>query len=382
MIANLHIKNIGIIEDLNIDLNKGLNVLTGETGAGKTLIIDSLQIISGGRFSKEMIRRGENNSFVELCMYLPNSEKAEDGNIIVSREINTNGKNMCKINGRMVTVNELKEFMSEFIDIHGQNDNQHLLDNKKQLGYLDGYAGDEIKELKQKYYETYIQYGKIKKELKDNFGDDKEKQRKIDLLQYQIKEIEEADLKIGEEATLEENVEKEVEKLKTSVEVIEYLKTVYANEYNEEYNTNVNKENVEITKNREGISLVEDKDENGNDIIRNINKNDPEDIKTVDIESGVVTAKVYDENKNMLSIQQVLNDGKNNYKGIEDSENNVLIKVGKILDKGIDWSTSIDQKDTNEKIKQNYKKQFIDSIVEFKENQIEEIKTESLGEER
>ena len=181
MIANLHIKNIGIIEDLNIDLNKGLNVLTGETGAGKTLIIDSLQIISGGRFSKEMIRRGENNSFVELCMYLPNSEKAEDGNIIVSREINTNGKNMCKINGRMATVNELKEFMSEFIDIHGQNDNQHLLDNKKQLGYLDGYAGDEIKELKQKYYEAYIQYGKIKKELKDNFGDDKEKQRKIDL---------------------------------------------------------------------------------------------------------------------------------------------------------------------------------------------------------
>ena len=227
MIANLHIKNIGIIEDLNIDLNKGLNVLTGETGAGKTLIIDSLQIISGGRFSKEMIRRGENNSFVELCMYLPNSEKAEDGNIIVSREINTNGKNMCKINGRMVTVNELKEFMSEFIDIHGQNDNQHLLDNKKQLGYLDGYAGDEIKELKQKYYETYIQYGKIKKELKDNFGDDKEKQRKIDLLQYQIKEIEEADLKIGEEATLEEqrkiivNSEKIAENLQNANSLIE-----------------------------------------------------------------------------------------------------------------------------------------------------------------
>lgn len=227
MIANLHIKNIGIIEDLNIDLNKGLNVLTGETGAGKTLIIDSLQIISGGRFSKEMIRRGENNSFVELCMYLPNSEKAEDGNIIVSREINTSGKNMCKINGRMATVNELKEFMSEFIDIHGQNDNQHLLDNKKQLGYLDGYAGDEIKELKQKYYEAYIQYGKIKKELKDNFGDDKEKQRKIDLLQYQIKEIEEADLKIGEEATLEEqrkiivNSEKIAENLQNANSLIE-----------------------------------------------------------------------------------------------------------------------------------------------------------------
>ncbi len=82
MITNLHIKNIGIIEDLNIDFNNGLNILTGETGAGKTLIIDSLQIISGGRFSKDMIRRGENNSFVEICMYVPNSPKAEDGNII------------------------------------------------------------------------------------------------------------------------------------------------------------------------------------------------------------------------------------------------------------------------------------------------------------
>ena len=125
MITTLHIKNIGIIEDLTIDLNKGLNVLTGETGAGKTLIIDSLQIISGGRFSKDMIRRGENNSFVELCMYDPKNEKSEDGNIIVSREINLNGKNMCKINGRMVTVNELRTFMKEFIEIHGQNDNQN-----------------------------------------------------------------------------------------------------------------------------------------------------------------------------------------------------------------------------------------------------------------
>ena len=126
MITNLHIKNIGIIEDIEIDFNKGLNVLTGETGAGKTLIIDSLQIISGGRFSKEMIRKGETNSFVELCLYEPENEFSIDGNIIVSREINFNGKNMCKINGRMVTVNELKSFMKNFIEIHGQNDNQSL----------------------------------------------------------------------------------------------------------------------------------------------------------------------------------------------------------------------------------------------------------------
>ena len=92
MISSLHIKNIGIIEDLNIDFNKGLNVLTGETGAGKTLIIDSLQIISGGRFSKDMLRKGETNAFVELCLYCPENEHAIEGNIIISREINANGK--------------------------------------------------------------------------------------------------------------------------------------------------------------------------------------------------------------------------------------------------------------------------------------------------
>ena len=117
MITKLHIKNIGIIEDVEIDFNNGLNVLTGETGAGKTLIIGSLGIISGGRFSKEMIRKGETNSYIELCMYEPENENSIDGNIIVSREINTNGRNMCKINGRMVTVNELKEFMSHFIEM-------------------------------------------------------------------------------------------------------------------------------------------------------------------------------------------------------------------------------------------------------------------------
>ena len=204
MLTNLHIKNIGIIEDINIEFNQGLNVLTGETGAGKTLIIDSLQIISGGRFSKEMIRKGENYSFVELCMYEPQNEHAIEGNIIVSREINVNGKNMCKINGRMVTVNELKEFMQQFIEIHGQNDNQNLLDNKLHINYLDGFSGEQLSKKKQQYQELYHKYLEIKKDLKENLGDEKEKQRKLDLLQYQVNEIEEANLKETEEETLEE----------------------------------------------------------------------------------------------------------------------------------------------------------------------------------
>ena len=204
MISTLHIKNIGIIEDLSIDFNKGLNVLTGETGAGKTLIIDSLQIISGGRFSKEMIRKGEEYSFVELCMYEPSNENSIEGNIIVSREIHTNGKNMCKINGRMVTVSELKEFMNTFIEIHGQNDNQNLLDNKLHLGYLDGYMEDKIEKEKEEYIKLFKEYNLLKKELKANYGDEKERQRKLDLLNYQVNEIEEANLKENEDEELEE----------------------------------------------------------------------------------------------------------------------------------------------------------------------------------
>ena len=205
MISSLHIKNIGIIEDISIELNSGLNVLTGETGAGKTLIIDSLQIISGGRFSKEMIRKGENNSFVEICIYDPENKNSIDGNIIVSREINLNGRNMCKINGRMVTVNELKEFMKNIIEIHGQNDNQNLLDSKLHLKYLDNFIGKEIfKDYKENYNKLYERYLKINKELKNNYGNDTERQRKLDLLKYQVQEIEEAKLKEKEEEELEE----------------------------------------------------------------------------------------------------------------------------------------------------------------------------------
>ena len=178
MISTLHIKNIGIIDDLSINLNQGLNILTGETGAGKTLIIDSLGIISGERFSKEMIRNGSDYSYVEACLYLPKNEKAIEGNIIVSREIYSNGRNMCKINGRMVTVNELKEFMQNILDIHGQHDNQYLLNPSTHIEYLDSFANIDLKEYKEEYNNLYQEYLKIKTELKNNYGDDKEKQRK------------------------------------------------------------------------------------------------------------------------------------------------------------------------------------------------------------
>ena len=204
MITNLHIKNIGIIDDLEINLNNGMNVLTGETGAGKTLIIDSLEIICGGRFSKEMIRKGENYSYIEICMYEPQDINAIDGNIIIAREIYSNGRNSCKINGRLVTVNELKTFMSNYIEIHGQNQNQQLFDNSTHIKYLDNFIGKEIIQLKSSYSEKYMKYNEIKRELKNNYGDEKEKQRKLDLLRYQLNEIKEAKLKNEEEEKLEE----------------------------------------------------------------------------------------------------------------------------------------------------------------------------------
>lgn len=204
MITTLHIQNIGIIDDLNVELGNGFNVFTGETGAGKTLIIDAINIISGGRFSKEMIRKGADFSFVELNLYLPGNELAIDDNIIVSREINLNGKNQCKINGRMVTVAELKEFMNSIIDIHGQNDNQKILNPKYHIKYLDNYGGDKIKTNLDSYKELYKKYIEIKTALKENLGDDKERQRELDLLQYQFDEIDKANLKANEEEALKE----------------------------------------------------------------------------------------------------------------------------------------------------------------------------------
>lgn len=203
MVTTLHIKNVGIIDDLSIDLNNGFNVLTGETGAGKTLIIGSLAILAGGRFSKEMIRNGEEFSYVEANFYCPNNEVAVDGNIIVSREIHLNGRNSCKINGRLITVNELKEFMSKIIDIHGQHDSQLILNPMQHMIYLDKFIGKELNESVCEYIKKLEEYNKLKQELKNTYGEDQEKERRLDLLRYQYNEIEQAKLKQNEEEELQ-----------------------------------------------------------------------------------------------------------------------------------------------------------------------------------
>lgn len=223
MISTLHIKNIGIIDDLSIDFNEGFNVLTGETGAGKTLIISSLGIIAGGRFSKEMIRKGEEHSLIEVNIFYPQSEYAEDGKIIVSREMYLNGRNTCKINGKLVTVAELKSVMSKIIDIHGQHDNQNLLNNMQHIYYLDGFIGEELKEIKKEYQEDFNKFNDIKNKFKGNYGDNIEKERRLDLLRYQYKEIDGANLRIGEDLELKEKhkIMMNSEKLRENLKIID-----------------------------------------------------------------------------------------------------------------------------------------------------------------
>ena len=230
MISTLHIKNIGIIEDLFIDFNDGFNVLTGETGAGKTLIIDALGIISGGRFSKDMIRNGEKYSFVEACIFCPENPNSIDGNIIVSREIYLTGRNSCKINGRLVTVNELKDFMADIINIHGQQDSQNLLNPAKHIYYLDGFIGEQFLNQKAEYSKLYKKYNEINMELMKNYGDDKEKERRLDLLNYQLNEIKNAKLKIGEDQELQaqHNIMKNSEKLQENLNEIDENLNNYA----------------------------------------------------------------------------------------------------------------------------------------------------------
>ncbi|MGN1299428.1 MAG: DNA repair protein RecN [Candidatus Scatovivens sp.] len=166
------------------------------------MIIDALTILSGGRFSKEMIRHGQKNSYVEMSLFLPKINKEE--NIIISREINLTGKNICKINGRLVTVSQLKEFMNKIIDIHGQNENQSLLEVSNHLKLLDKFAGGNIDKLKEEYKKLYFRHLEINKTIKENFGEEKERQRMLDLLKYQLNEIKQANLKVNEEEELYE----------------------------------------------------------------------------------------------------------------------------------------------------------------------------------
>ncbi|HOP79885.1 MAG TPA: AAA family ATPase, partial [Armatimonadota bacterium] len=157
----MQIKNFALIDDLSIELGDGFNVLTGETGAGKSIIIDAITAILGERISSEMIRTGPDKAVVEAAFDLSGNERAhskaaelgfdmEDGMLLISREISSTGKSQCRINGRLSTISMLKELTSGLIDVHGQHEHQWLLDAQKHLDILDQWCGPEAVELRSK----------------------------------------------------------------------------------------------------------------------------------------------------------------------------------------------------------------------------------------
>ena len=233
MLLDLKIENIAVIENSSLRFDKGLNVLTGETGAGKSIVIDSINAILGERTSKELIRNGTNNakvvaSFCNIgndvikCLDDLGIEKTEDNSLTISRAISLTGKNTCRVNGWPVTVGQLKELGAFLINIHGQHDSQALLNPEKHLSYLDSMADNSS--LLTDYKNAFHSLIKTKKELDSLYDSRDEKTARLDYLDYVINEISEANIKIGEVEALK----KEKNLLENSLKVQKLLEKSYS----------------------------------------------------------------------------------------------------------------------------------------------------------
>lgn len=211
MLWLLHIENIALIESADICFDSGFNVLTGETGAGKSIIIDSIGAVIGQRTSRDLIRTGARSALVSAEFTdLPNlawfqesgSGPDEDGRLLVQREIQLDGKNICRLNGRPITVSQLRELGKQLVNIHGQHDGQQLLDESTHLGYLDSFG--ETGALLEDYRSAYDALSAIQREISALQMDEAEKARRVDSLTFQIGELERASLREGEEEELVE----------------------------------------------------------------------------------------------------------------------------------------------------------------------------------
>ncbi len=208
MLKLLHIKNIALISDVNVEFEDGLNILSGETGAGKSIIIDSLNFVLGERADKSLIRFGEDKAVVEAVfenyltenvkVYLENQGIDAEEVLILRRQMTSQGKNECRINGGLVTLSTLRGLTELLADIHGQHEHQSLLKTEKHLELLDAYAENGVLKTKRNVAELYHTLKSYENEL-DSFGRDADRDRRLDLLKYQIDEIEEAELSDSDE---------------------------------------------------------------------------------------------------------------------------------------------------------------------------------------
>ena len=207
MLQLLHIENIAIIECADIEFRPGFNALTGETGAGKSIVIDSISAVLGQRTSRDLIRTGANMAFVSACFTDIPPRLGEDlgiaweGELLLQREIHGDGKNVCRVNGRPVTVTQLRTLGSRLLNIHGQHDGQQLLDEEQHLLYLDSFGRTE--QLLAEYREKYQAMAALRRQMQALEMDEAEKARRVDTLTYQLQELERAKLRPGEEEELQ-----------------------------------------------------------------------------------------------------------------------------------------------------------------------------------
>ena len=211
MLSLLHIENIALIDQADISLGSGFNVLTGETGAGKSIIIDAISAVLGERTSRDLIRTGEKSALVTALFRdlpsLPWFQETgigpdENGELLISRRIQGDGKNICRVGGVPCTVVQLRTLGSQLIDIHGQHDGQQLLDESCHLAYLDSFG--ELEPALSAYREEYAKLDALRKQIASLQMDETEKARRLDILQFQIDELENAHLRLGEEEELDE----------------------------------------------------------------------------------------------------------------------------------------------------------------------------------
>ena len=236
MLIQLNIKNFALIEEIKVEFDDGFNILSGETGAGKSILIDAIDYVLGGKFSKSLIRTGEEKTFVEAIFSIDNELVKKELDeldieyediIIISREYTISGKSIIKVNGRSLIISQLKKIREKILDIHGQHQNQTLLDRGSHILYLDNFIGDKIKEPLKKFNELREKLSEIKaKILKINGNEDREKL--IDYTKFQIDDIKKGNLRVGEEEELKEefnylsNAEKINNSLKISCELLNY----------------------------------------------------------------------------------------------------------------------------------------------------------------
>jgi DNA repair protein RecN (Recombination protein N) len=211
MLQSLHVKNLALIDEIEVEFHEGLNILTGETGAGKSIILGSVNLALGGKYSKDILREGAQYGFVELTFLLEEkAQKAleamdiypEDGMITLSRRLMPN-RSVCRINGETVQMARLKEAADILIDIHGQHEHQSLLYKKNHLGIVDAYAREAIHESKQAVQKAYVKYQVCQKALKEESADENERAKELSFLQFEVEEIQNAHLLEGEDESLE-----------------------------------------------------------------------------------------------------------------------------------------------------------------------------------